>query len=400
MKNKTLSYLLMMAVSGLIAFTLTGCWSAREINNLEIVVGVGVDKGNTPDSIFLTAQIVKPGEMRKPSQEGGSGGNGGGGGTAYWNAGYNGESVFEPIREITEFTGNRLFVSHSQILVFGMDIASKGIQKYMDFFIRAHEMRPSAMILISETTAAEVFNVKPEREKLPAMNIAKLIQTNSFTSHYKKVNLLEFTERLMSRTMSPVAPIVKIMESGGKKNVYISGMAVFKNYKMAGTLSDIETRGFLWVIGEIASGLIKIPMPDSEGKVILEILSAKSAITPEIKDGRVIMHIKIDEEASITEQSATGNLLTIPAFKAMQRSQEEVIRQEIQEAFEKSKKLNADIFGFGELLHEKLPSQWKDIEERWNEIYKTVELDMDIKSKILKTELITKPIMQEETDGH
>lgn len=39
-------------------FTLFGCLGAREINDLEIVIGMGVDKDENPGSILLTAQVV------------------------------------------------------------------------------------------------------------------------------------------------------------------------------------------------------------------------------------------------------------------------------------------------------------------------------------------------------
>jgi spore germination protein KC len=394
MKHKIAACPIKPVLCVLMLIILSGCWSAREVNDLEIVVGVGVDKGEVPDGVLLTAQIVKPAEMSNPSKEGESKE-----GTAFWNARSGGGSIFDAVRSITKVTGNRLFVSHSQILIYGRDLASEGIQRYVDFFLRAHEMRPSAMILISEGTAADVLDVKPEREKLPAMNIVKLVESNIYTAHYKKVNLQEFSMNVMSRTTAPIAPLVRISEEGGRKSVYISGMAVFKNYRLAGTLNDIETRGLLWVLGEVKSGLIDIPFSDEGGSAVLEIMKAKSRVTPEIKDGRLYMHLEIDEEASMVEQSVMEDLLTVPAFEMMQKKQNDVIRREISEAFEKSKKLGADIFGFGELVHEKYPARWKDMESEWDKVYQTINLTFDIKSRILKTELITKPVLPKGADN-
>ena len=122
----------------LILLIQTGCWGGREINDLEIVVGMGVDKDSTPGNILLTAQIAKPGEMGKTS-----GNDGGSGDTkAFWNVNSTKSAIFDAARDITHKTGNRLFVSHSQVVIFGNDIAAEGLQKYIDFFLRAHEMRP------------------------------------------------------------------------------------------------------------------------------------------------------------------------------------------------------------------------------------------------------------------
>lgn len=391
MKNKVKASLIKIFICAFLLSNLSGCWSAREINDLEIVVGMGIDKDKTSGNIRLTAQVVKPGEMRKPSPEGGVGG----GGKAFWDVNSTEKTVFEAVRDITHKTGNRLFVSHSQVVVFGKDIASEGLQKYMDFFLRAHEMRPTALILVSEGTAEEILDIKPEKEKLPAMNMAKLVKSYGFTSQYPKVNFQDFSNRLLSKTTSPVAPLVRIASDNGKKNIYVAGTAVFKNAKMVGTLSKPETRGLLWVTGKVKSGVIDVDTPTGQGKAVLEILKAKSKVTPEIKDGKLYIHVEIKEEASLSEQTTPENLATVPAFEMMQESQAVIIRQEIMEAFEKSKELNSDVFGFGDLVHKKYRKEWKQLEGKWDEIYPTIELLASIETKIRKTDLITKPAVPE-----
>ena len=88
---------------------LSGCLGGREINDLEIVIGMGIDKDKDTGDILLTAQIVNEKEAGGASGEGG-----GGGGKAYWNVNSIGKSIFDAARQITHKTGNRLFVSHNQ----------------------------------------------------------------------------------------------------------------------------------------------------------------------------------------------------------------------------------------------------------------------------------------------
>jgi len=116
-------------------FTLSGCLGGREINDLEIVIGIGVDKDENTGNILLTAQVVKDDTAGRAT------GNGSGGDSkAFWNVYSRGNSIFDSVRQITHKTGNRLFISHSQVVIFGNDIAEEGLQGYVDFFLRAHEM--------------------------------------------------------------------------------------------------------------------------------------------------------------------------------------------------------------------------------------------------------------------
>ncbi|NLX64643.1 MAG: Ger(x)C family spore germination protein, partial [Clostridiaceae bacterium] len=103
---------------------------------MEIVIGMGVDKDESPEHILLTAQVVKEGVAGKSS--GGSGGED----RPFWNVSSKGMTIFEAVRQMTHKTGNRLFISHNQVVIFGNDLAKEGLQKYIDFFLRAHEMRP------------------------------------------------------------------------------------------------------------------------------------------------------------------------------------------------------------------------------------------------------------------
>jgi len=369
-----------------VLFTLSGCLGGREINDLEIVIGMGVDKDAGTGNILLTAQVVKEDKV-------GRSGNGGGGESskAFWNVSSTGNSVFEAVRQLTHKTGNRLFVSHNQVVVFGKDIAKEGLQNYIDFFLRAHEMRPAALILIAEDRASDILDAKPETEKLPAINIAKLDKNYGFTSHFYKVNMKEFASCLMSATKSPIAPLVSVIRDKDGEDIFVSDMAVFKKGKMVGKLNHDEVRGLLWVLGEVKSGVISVPLPDEQGKAVLEIIKAKSKVTPEIKDGRIVIHVKIKEESSLSEQTVTENPATDSAFEMIQNASAEIIRQEIMAAFDKSRELKADIFGFGEMLHKKYKNEWKILKDNWDDIYQNIDLRIDVETKIIKTDLLKKP---------
>ncbi len=378
-----------LVLSFLMLFMLSGCLGGREINDLEIVIGMGVDKDENTGKILLTAQVVKEAEMGGVSESG----SGGAGNKAFWNVIGSGNSIFDAVRQMTHKTGNRLFVSHNQAIIFGNDIASEGLRKYIDFFLRAHEMRPTTLILIAEGRASDIMDAKPETEKLPAINIAKLVKSYGFTSHFYKVNMKDFASCLMNGTKAPIAPLVGISKGKDSKDIYVSGTAVFKNDKMVGKLNESETRGLLWVLGKVKSGVILVSSPNKQGNAVLEILRAKSKVIPEIKDGKIVMNIKIKEEASLSEQTTMENLASIQAFEELQKAQEKIIRQEITAAFEKSRELNADIFGFGELLHKKYNSKWKSLKDKWDEIYPSIELNIEIETKIQKTDLLNKPAL-------
>ncbi|RCX20947.1 spore germination protein KC [Anaerobacterium chartisolvens] len=389
MKKEVEHLIFKTAICIMLVLALSGCWNARELKDLSIVAGIGIDKAETPDNISLTAQIVKPAEIKKPSN-----GTAGGEDTAFWNIKSTGQTVFDAVREVTHKTSNRLYIAHTQAIIFGKDISAEGVQQYLDFFMRSHETRPTAMILVSDTTAGEVLDVKPEIEKLPAMNLAKLAKMQEIlTAHAMAVNLQDFTARLISKTTSPIAPIVTIHNDDRKEVLYVEGMAVFKGDKLTGTLDPAETRGLLWVLGKVKSGNINVSFPD--GKATLEIIKAESEVTPKIKDGKPSIHIRIKADANLVNQTTPKNLATLSGFSSLGKQQDNTIRDEIEAALKKAKELNTDVFGFGDKFHKKYRREWKLMEDNWDEIFPDLEVEIEVKSSVKEAGLIIKPAVPE-----
>ncbi len=372
----------------IISFLLSGCWNATEINELEMVIGMAVDKEASTDNVKLTAQIVKPGEMSKPSGKGG----GSEPAKAWWNVSTAMPTIFDAAREITHTTGNKLFVSHSQIVIFSNDIAENGINKYLDFFMRAHGMRPNTLVVISNGKAADILEAEFENEKLPAMGLANIIKSGTLTSHLLEINLQDFSERMLRRTSSPIAPLVSVSVENNKKVVDFSGMVVFKTGKLTGHLDKSETRGLLWVMNKVKSGVINVDAPDGKGKVAFEIMKATSETKPEIKNGKIYFDVAIKADTSLVEQNTDENLATLPMFEKLQQLQEDVIRKEIMASLRKSKELKCDIYDFGEMLDKKYNREWKELKDNWDEAYQDIELMLEVEVKIRRTDLLTKPV--------
>jgi spore germination protein KC len=378
----------------------TGCWNRRELDTLAILMGMGIDKPEDSGNVLLTAQIVKAGEIKTPKSggSGGSGGIGGGGGgggqKAYWNLESTGDTVFSALRGFTHESSRKVYLPHNQVLIFGQEIAREGLQKYIDFFVRDPETRLNVWVLVSKTRAGEIFDVKPEMENIPALDIADLIEAQKATSQTCIVRLRDFLGRLLSGTTAPIAPLVEVMGDGEDKTILISGTAVFKGDRLAGQLDKAETRGLLWAIGEVKSGIIEVDCPD--GKASLEIIRASGKISPEVKDGRIYFKIEIKEEGNLGDQSCPEDLALPPGMEMLKREAAQAIKGEVMAALEKAREYNADIFGFGEAVHQKYPGQWKDLKSRWDEVFPHMEVEVDVEVKLDLTGQLSKPAVPEQ----
>jgi len=379
----------------------TGCWDWEELNNVTIVSGIGLDQAEEPGKILLTAQVIRPAAL--------SGGGGDNGGTRGGRGGSDetqavrvlnatGETVFQTIRKLSTQASNRLLLSHLQVIVVSREAAEQGIYHYIDFFARDPEPRPDIRVLVAEKEAGEIMRHPSGVKSIPALSLNHAVQTAELDALAPDITLQEANIRLASETTELIAPIAKIYQEktiDGEKEtrVDIAGTAVFRGDKMVGTLNQKESRGLLWILGEVKTGIIVTEL--AEGKQSLEIVKAQSKITPEIRNNELVVKIAVDVTSNLGDQQCSKNLSDPVRIASLEEKQTAEIKKEINGAVKKAQELKADIFGFGDEFHRKYPEQWKKLEQHWAELFPGIKIELEIKSRIKASGALIEPIYQQ-----
>lgn len=367
---------------------LCSCWSHRELNTLAIVLGTGLDTGNQPDTLKLTAQVVKASEL-------GSGSVSSGGGAkekAYVNISYTDKSVLSAVRGITHLQNRRLYFSHNEVLVFSSDLAKLDMAEGLDAFARDYEARMNVHVLISKGRASEILNEDVELEKMPALHISGMMESQQSTSETAVVTLRDFIIATLSPTTAPVAPMVELYESEGKKHVKLEDTAVFKQGKMIGKLDKSQTRGLLWVTNKAKSGAMTV---DTQwGQVVLEFFHSKSSLKPVKKeDGSIRMELTVIEDGTIESNETTEDMSKLGNVEMLKKHMQAVIRSDIGSALKQARALSADVFGFGEAIRREYPEDWEKMKKNWDTLFPGIKLDIHVNVELRSTGGLTKPIV-------
>lgn len=376
----------------LMVVNLTGCNGSRELNKISIVMGIGIDKGEDPNTVKTTVQIAKVSDIKNSPQSSGNKLDNGG----YLNLTTTRESISEAVKAFNRKLNRQLLFSHNQVIIFGDDAAKNGIERYIDFFLRHRETRLLVWMLVAKGPADRILDLKPTIEKTAAMSIGELVRNQDNVSQVPTIDLKDFVSKLMSKTTSPVAPIIEVSKDDKNKIAYLSETAVFKKDKMVGILNIMETRGLLWGTNGIKNGVVAISKPNDKESVNVKTTHAKSKMTPEIKDGKTTIKIEIKQEGDLQEQTSSEDYANPKAFAMLENEEENIIKKEVIAAVEKAKYLNADVFGFGDNIYQHYPKEWVKMQNSWNEIFKNINVDVQVEAKIRRTGRITKPIMSKE----
>ncbi len=387
MKN-SIGKMLKICLSLLLCLALSGCWNSRELDSLAIVMGYAIDKSDEEGLVDMTAQVAVLSDGG--SSDNSSSSSNTASSEAYWNITRTGSSIFTILRDYTHESSRKLYSPHNQVIIFGNDLAKNGIRDYLDFFLRDHETRLNVWILVAKDKASDILDVKPKLEKIPAIGLSDLIEDQKATSETVQIRIRDFLERLISDTTASIAPLVEVIGEGKDQIVEMSGTAVFKQDKLVGELNKTETRGLLWVLSKVNSGIITVEAPG--GTADLEIVSTETQVNVEIlDDGSITAHVKITESGNIGSQTGSGDLSKTDNVKILEQNMNDAITAEVFSAVEKAKELDADIFGFGDMFYKKYPQQWKSMKENWDELFNEIKVEVEVDAKLRGSGRIVKP---------
>lgn len=407
-----------------------GCWNRREIETLGFVVAAGVDtplgpthwdSPNVDDEIErrlqLTVQIMKPSGMSTGER-----------GTTlerpFLTVSITGRTFFECVRALSEVSPRSLYWPHNRWLLLGEEYAKGGVARVLDFWERDQETRRRAVVgVVKDGRAWDLLQVEFELERVPSeAGRGILLNASKKSSSIVWTSVNDFVVALASEGIDPIAlrvetiPYTYPYEITGdvtreevKAEARISGAAVFRSDKLVGWLDGREARGYNWVIGKVKSALLVVEAPEHSiepepgaSLIGLEIIGAKGAFKPEITDdGRHIgIVVKISAEANIADvQPYIDSYGDSELWAFMERRLEEVIRSEAMAAITKAQELRADIFGFGREVYRADPKVWKEVKDRWYEIFAHIEPEIEVSAKVVRSGLKVRSVKVNEMGG-
>ncbi|WCK54546.1 Ger(x)C family spore germination protein [Aneurinibacillus sp. Ricciae_BoGa-3] len=357
---------------------LTGCWDRRELNELAIVTAAGIDKvGNQYE---VTVQLVNPSEVA-PQKKGG----GGGGQVAVTTYQAKGDTLFKAIRRISTIAPRQLYFSHLQMLVIGEKVAKDGIRKVLDLFSRNYQVRTDFYIAItSEKKASDILKILTPVEKTPSQNMyTKLETSNKIWAATGTKKLDELISDLIAKGKDPVLTRIKIIGSEKQGNIQDNlkaidsparleyyGVGVFKEDQLVGWLNEDETKGWNYLRnGGVKGTVVEFPCPKKEkAKANVELIRTKTETKGRVKNGKPIIDVTFRAEGNVGEvQCEDLDLTQTKTIHDLEKRTEQDIRGKIEKALKKARKLEADIFGFGEIIHRADPRSWKKMKNHWRE---------------------------------
>ncbi len=360
---------------------ISGCWDYREVDDLAIVAGAAIDKG-ADGQYTVTTEVVDVDGSNDTKEKSKL-------------VSMHGKTILDAIRNGISITGKRLYWSHCKVAILSKEVAEEGVTKVLDVFIRDAEINNDVNILYSQQeTAREILEAQETTESIKSFALDKVIKNQTKISKAPKTDLLDFSIELQTQGASTVIPSVHLDDVKGSMIPRVTGAAIIKDDKIAGELGDEETKELLFVRNEVKGGIL---IEDKEvglsAPISFEIFANKTKVKPVAEAEKFKFKVEIRTTVAIDEIEGNENFIDEKAIKRLEAGTSQATQKKVEEFIKKiQSEFGTDIFKFGEKLREKDPNKWKSVSNKWEEVFRNLEVDVDAKVHIKNSALLYKTV--------
>jgi spore germination protein KC len=400
MNRKRLVLLLMMLIAA--TFT-TGCWDKRELNEMAIVSAVGLDR-NKEGKLVGTFQIINPGNVAGALQ--------GGGGTnppiSIYRA--TGDNVLELDSIASTKISRDMYFAHANLVVISEELAKEeGLNNIFDAFERSPEFRGTTRVVIARgVKAKDIVETLTAIDKVSAEKVIRTIEITEKTQGKSiSINLQEVIKNLLSTGKEPIISGFTVRGNKGKEdkmentmssdieaNPNAAGIGVFKDGKLIDWLDGDKALGSMWVLDRIENAHLNLDWEGEKEAITYTVIRQKTNIGAKLVNGKPKISIKVRAEGDIREVNVPLNLTDMHVLIDLEKKLAKDLKKEMEDAIVRAQKNKSDIFGFGELMHESHPKEWKKLEKNWDDdTFPKLEVDVQVETFIRRTGLRNKPYL-------
>lgn len=375
----------------ILSILLTGCWDMIEPESLGLVSLIGIDSEDGQIKVVIHEMT-----QQKQSSASDNGTNGGGSQIKLHES--TAPTISEAIEKILASDFRRTYFAHAAAVIVSEELASSiGINPIADYFERNPEIRHTMWLLVAKKGQFDrIFDISTHIE--PGTDTGKIITgiiMNRPTLFFTTNTLNDFLTLFWENGSEPYTSGLNVVEipAGKEKqdegtkseelnkyDLVIENTAVFKKDKLTGWLNNEESSGLRWVAGRIKGGELIVKFDNKD--VALMVVRSSSSIKPSITDGKMAIDIHVNVTSDVTESQVNADYELEETINKLQELQAEEIKKQILAAYNKSKSLKSDVFGFGNYFFGKYPDYWKTEGASWYDHYGDIVVNIEVDSKV------------------
>lgn len=359
-----------IAVTLLGALVLTaGCWDQNILERVGVTIAIGLDQG--PDDTFLlTASnpVIETGAKEKVE--------------VISTVGHDARQIRENLRRRA---GRPVVGGKIQEVIFGEDLARKGISPYLEIFRRDPVNQYLAWLLVTEEKAQSLLQLGGElKDKpMPGFYLNQLVESAVEAGEAPETRVYQFVTLLLSPGIDPVAPLIR----ADKKDIQLVGAALFHGDRMTGKLDATQTTLLSLMTGASLDGRLTLPLHEKSGKqyITVHIVNNSRKIEQKLVRGRPSYKLQLQLQVEL-EEFHSDKLFDAKKVRLLEGELNRAIAGECRRVFKILQKARCDALGLG--LRARI--NWFDRYSKWDwdKLYPQITAGITVQTTIQSSGII------------
>jgi len=343
---------------------LGGCYDYKELNDLAIVNGVGIDYED--EEYEVTFEIIS---TKKEGESSGS--------TKAYTVNGTGSTIAEAFKD----TGTKLdkiaSFDHIDIIVISEDIAREHLEDISDYLLRNVKFRNEFYTVIaSDASAKEIFETTSEEFPIVSSFLADLLEHNnaSLSSTYYE----PFTRTISSILTKGKDAKLSVFTVDDDK-ISLIGLGLFEDYKLK-EIFDLKEATIMNLL--LNNNVQEVTFKD-ENDTVVTIYNSKLEVGADNKG----IKVKGSLEGRIKENNSGQDLKKYKTYEELQEKFQKIIEKEMTEVIKKTGAIHSNALNIGKAYYNK--TRHEDY-FKWTHMDISFDLDLKINKKGLTFELEAK----------
>ncbi len=359
-----------------------GCWDLRVIDELALVMGIGVDIAEM-DPEMLQFTFVHPvfdpqaNDIRATKTI-----------TAY--------TLQQAVINLQHQTDQQPVLGKVDVFVFSEEAARNGsMHAVLIQFDQMRDIHPIAWICISRgVEAKDVINLKVPQQARVSIFLADMFTDNMLNGRLPRSDLTTYWTRHHTIGISPVIPVIELTGSGEEKTgILLAGLAVIDSSgKIKGYLSDSETIMYMLLTNDIKRGQFSTRLSIGKEKnrpVTAFVQSTSVKVRTKIINDKPVISIEVDVLMNGLHVDLTDSVLSGDIFRELEKALAKDIQGNMRRVIRKCQQWEVDIFGYGQ--HMRIQNyQWFQ-DKDWDTEFGKSEIHLEVSVNVKRAGALINP---------
>nr|WP_272507500.1 Ger(x)C family spore germination protein [Clostridium aestuarii] len=291
-------------------------------------------------------------------------------------------SMEDGMAKMVSRSSRTLHLGHIKLLILSDELLRHPdtVKEILDYIERKPCINRMMLVVVAKGRSEDYVKYQPVMEKNIESYITGIMENSGIKSN---VIPIKFNELAILLYQNGNAIIPNISFDKAKNEIYLSGVALIKNYELQGNLDSEETSALEMLRGKIKGGKEVVFKDGHPIEFEIEGAERKISLVNDNYEKGLEFKVDIKLEGQLKQYYLEEDVFEENDLKEIQSNFNDVIEKKCEKVTRiTQEKYSIDPIGFREYVEKFKPKLYEKIKDDWDEVYEKANIDINVETRI------------------